>query len=143
MQRYMITAIPRRQVLGTAVAAAVAFRGAAWSRGTGLVELFGGRPLATMGAELTLARFQPHIGDKFAVRLARFRWAGLTLLEARGAEEAFSLVFATNAPKRFDSGTLVIDHRGLGTFPLFLVAVGRAREGQRYQAIIDRRVPAR
>lgn len=144
----------RRQLLGAAGALATA----------SLVPvMFGGLPgylqLARVGAapamDLSLARFTPHLGSEFVVRpQAALRPVRISLVEATARQpnpldrqgltgEAFSLVFAARDAGAFGPGIHTLVHPVLGAFSLFLVPVGRAIQGQRYQAVVDRRAPAR
>jgi hypothetical protein len=144
----------RRQILGAAGALATASLAPV---------MLGGLPsylhLARAGAapamDLSLARFTPHLGSEFVVRpQAPPRPVRISLVEATArqpnpldrqglAGEAFSLVFAARDAGSFGPGIHTVVHPVLGAFPLFLVPVGRATQGQRYQAVVDRRTPAR
>ena len=154
MQRTVGPILSRRQLLG-ATAAVVTVRLAP--------ALFGSSPLQlplkpgrgrAAPRELSLDRFAPHVGSDFTVRLSAGRRLRLRLVEAtdrqphpadrRGLSgESFSLVFSGRGAKAFDHGTYTVTNPSLGAVPLFLVAVGLARDGQRYQAVINRRVPVR
>jgi hypothetical protein len=74
----------------------------------------------------------------------------VTLEEATGARphatepaglsgEAFSLIFRGDSADALGDGTYALHHPVLGTVPLFMVAVGTGRNGQGYQAVVDRR----
>ena len=104
--------------------------------------------------ELTLARFAPHVGSSFTVRAGALVTLALTLEEARGTPphpadragvqgESFSLVFRGGEGPPLDDGIHPVTHPALGTFPLFVSAFDAGRRGQAYQAVVDRRVPAR
>ena len=140
--------VSRRQVLGGLATAAAALVLVRPTRAAALVL----RSSAGVENDLTLARFTPHLGSEFLVRSGETRLRA-TLVEAdahvphaadrpglRG--EAFSLVFAsaTAAPIGRTSSTLV--HPVLGTFPLFLSPIESGRKTNRYEAVIDRRLPA-
>jgi hypothetical protein len=140
------TGVSRRQVLGAlgALGAAVA------------VPLAGPRfgAASPSPSELTLARFAPYVGSEFTVRTGTLETRRLTLVEATAPAphpvdrrdvtgESFSLVFADHQGKSFDDRSYTLSHRSLGTFSLFLVAIGRGVSGQRYQAVVDRRSPSR
>ena len=56
-----------------------------------------------------------------------------------GRPEAFSLLFETTKGEPVLQGTYTIHHRKIGTFPLFLVPVGRGVKGHYLEAIVDRR----
>lgn len=98
---------------------------------------------------LTSAWFSPLVGSDFSVGGSR-----LTLVEMRQRPpntadrrgltgEAFSLVFGGGPARPLADGTYSLTHQSAGTVSLFLVAVGMARQGQRYQAVIDRRTSSR
>ena len=97
--------------------------------------------------DLTLARFAPHVGSRFTAAGG----ASVILEEATPraphpadrpglAGESFSLVFRNDGRTALDDGTHVFAHSTLGTVRLFLVAVGTGRNGQGYQAVVDRRL---
>jgi len=103
---------------------------------------------------LTLDQFAPHVGTDFAVTGGRLGTVSVTLDEAtvhqpspadrpglRG--EAFSLIFRGNAAAGLPGGIHTVVHPVLGAFPLFVAPFGTGRNGQEYQAVVDRRVPAR
>jgi hypothetical protein len=106
-------------------------------------------------ADLSLGRFTPHVGTEFVVRATGgTRRVRIALVEATArlphpldrqglSGEAFSLVFAARGAEAFGPGIRTVVHPVLGAFPLFLVPVGRATQGQRYQAVVDRRTLAR
>jgi hypothetical protein len=148
--------LTRRQAL-----AAVAMAGAAAAvpvlRRAALPPIFS-RPDAAGPATLdtlTLAAFTPHVGSRFTVKAAGVGRVKATLEEATATErrtadrpgvqgEAFSLLFRGPRQPVVSDGTHTLVHPALGSFPVFLVAVGRGGDGQEYQAIVDRRVvPAR
>ena len=98
-------------------------------------------------APLTLAEMAPHVGSRFDVWVAPLGRERLTLIEAVGRPprgqgrrevtgEAFSLLFsAGNA--RVPAGTHAFRHPALGWFELFVSPVGQARNGQRYEAVVN------
>jgi hypothetical protein len=61
-----------------------------------------------------------------------------TIPALRGHDGAFALRF-TGAPG-LEQGTHALEHTELGAFELFLVPVGSAGPGRRYEAIVDRTV---
>ena len=100
---------------------------------------------------LTLARFIPHVGTRFTAQDAGMGTLHLTLDEAtaivsspadqRGLRgDAFSLILSSPGRPSVGDGIHTLVHPALGTFPLFLVAVGRGAGRQDYQAVVDRRV---
>jgi hypothetical protein len=102
----------------------------------------------------TLAEFAPHVGSRFALDAAGTPPIDVTLEEAAASAahpagkrrlrgEAFSLLFRGPAQPAATDGTHTMSHPALGTFPLFLVAVGRGSNAQEYQAVVDRRMPPR
>jgi len=150
METMLGPVLTRRQVMGVAGAAVAA-------------RMVSGFPdyadptrasAAREEAELTLARFAPFVGTDLALKLGALNIVRVTLVEALARDphpghhdhasgEAFSLLFAGRGAKRLDHGTYTLVHPRLGAFPLFLVAVGVRPDGQRYQAIVDRRTPGR
>jgi hypothetical protein len=146
----------RRQILGAAGALATAAL-APGVLGT-LPSLHLLLPQAGEGpamVDLSLSAFAPHVGTDFLVRAdAGLRPVRIALVEAtarlphpldrRGLSgEAFSLVFAARGAGAVEHGIHTVSHPIMGAFPLFLVPVGRATQGQRYQAVVDRRTPPR
>lgn len=72
--------------------------------------------------------------------------ADLTLVEVVASDrrpgwETFSLLFDGPSPPAFWDGTFAVEHPGLGSFPMFLVAVQTDGDGQHYEAILNRRQP--
>jgi hypothetical protein len=57
--------------------------------------------------------------------------------------EAFSLIFQGDGAAGFGDGLHTLEHPALGTFSLFLAGVDRPGTVQDYQAVVDRRRPAR
>lgn len=137
--------LSRRNLLGGAGGAALA---------AALVGLPGrwGR-LQSPAAGLTLATVAPLVGSSFAVRLAPWQTEAFTLVAVdeyaprAGAHpasgEAFSMLFASSARIAVPSATYQVHHPALGGFRLFLSPVGAGGDGPRYEAVVDRRVPAR
>ena len=108
---------------------------------------------STAPADLTLERFAPDEGSRFDVRVSPGHKVPVTLIEAadrpgrrpdrRGPSgSAFTLLFGGSAPKAFGDGIYTLVHPSLGSISLFLVPVGRAVAGQRYEAVVNRRAPA-
>lgn len=102
---------------------------------------------------LSLAEVLPHVGSRLEVGVGPGRREHMVLLEAvdrpgRGqggrkvTGEAFSLLFG-GAKAPIPSGTYVVHHAALGTFPLFLSPVGQSRHGQQYEAVVNHQALAR
>lgn len=132
--------VSRRHVLQTG-AALVAVRlvpglGAATSAAAATAPATGG---------LTSAWFSPLVGSDFSVgggrlRLVEVRQRPPNPADRRGLTgEAFSLAFGGGPARPLADGTYSLTHPSAGTVSLFLVAVGMARQGQRYEAVVDRR----
>ena len=104
---------------------------------------------APAGGGLTLAGFSPLVGTDFALGRGRLRLVEVVQRPPHPADprglsgEAFSLVFSGGPVRPLADGTYTFTHPSAGKLSLFLVAVGMARQGQRYQAVIDRRTPRR
>jgi hypothetical protein len=52
--------------------------------------------------------------------------------------EAFSIVFRLPLTPMLPQGTYTFQHEEIGTFPLFIVPIGRSAEGLQYEAIFNR-----
>lgn len=104
---------------------------------------------APAGRGLTLASFSPLVGTDFALGGSRLRLVEVVQRPPSVADrsgltgEAFSLVFGGGPGGRLTDGTYTLTHPLAGPFSLFLVPVGMARQGQRYQAVVDRRTSGR
>ena len=148
--------LSRRKMLGMAGVAAVAvaipgvrrFSLPTWAAGEAPAP-----PPPPPPSDLSLARFTPHVGTRFEVPVGAAR-VPVTLEEVSGARshpteptglsgEAFSLIFRGDNRLAFGDGNYQLRHPVLGTVPLFLVAVGTGRNGQGYQAVVDRRALTR
>lgn len=141
--------ITRRELF----AGAASLAAPAYLAGSGAGRLLAGAPWSPgRGVTLSLAAFSQVVGTRFRVRTGSFRFVDLTLAEAEGhpertggapvVGESFSLIFSGPSDARIDGGTYKIGHAAFGWFPLALAPVGMAREGQQYEAVINRRVPA-
>jgi hypothetical protein len=102
---------------------------------------------------VTRSVFAELVGSTFHVYSALGTREDMTLVEAAvlrfptgrrigtkraNGRKAFSLVFQGSTDQRLPQQTYRIEHRRLGSFPLFLVPVGPLREdGQQYQAILS------
>lgn len=147
--RVVSPVLSRRELFGAAVVVGVPL----YLGGSGFRRLLAPPPAARGGAAPGLAEFSKAIGTRFLVRTGPFRFTTLTLVEVeahprrtRGVAltgESFSLIFAGGDGRQgFPSGTYRIAQEALGPFDLSLTPVGMARKGQRYEAVVNRRVPA-
>jgi hypothetical protein len=110
--------------------------------------LFLARPaVAAPRGTLTLAQMLPHVGSRFDLSLSRGQRVSVTLLEATGRTpatlgrrtvtgEVFSLVFGQTRTQ-VPAGTYSFQHPAVGPFQLFVSPVGRAVNGQRYEAVVN------
>lgn len=93
----------------------------------------------------TLDTFAPHCGDRFTAGIGDETILALTLDQATplGAGTAppettrapFSLVFLGPSTPILPQQIYRLTHAAIGTFELFLVPIGRAQAGIRYEAI--------
>jgi len=136
--------LTRRQLLRTG-AAAVAVAGTPMLRGLP-ARAAGSAALAT---ELTQAAFTAQIGTAFRVpvtpsRIVAVRLDSVTPLPRSGppapapSGEGFSLLFVGSAASAFPQGRYLLRHRRLGRVDLLLVPVDQARDGRRYEAVVNR-----
>lgn len=140
----------RRQVLSAGVAA-VAMPGL---RRAALPWLRGAPSTPQQAADdWRLARFAPHVGSAFVVRQGG-QATRLTLAEATARPphrvdragltgESFSLIFRGDRSAAIPGGVHTVVHPALGTMSLALLCVDRGVVGRTYQAVVDRRAPAR
>jgi hypothetical protein len=96
-------------------------------------------------SHLRLATYEPLVGGAFLIRRSpssalRVKLVSATRLPS-DVGEAFSLTFQGHGNAKLDQETYTLEHPRLGTFPLFLVPVGRARRGQSFEAVVNR-IPA-
>jgi hypothetical protein len=140
--------LSRRQLFAGAAAVALpAYVGDNWARSLAT-------PPARPGgghASLTFAAFTAAVGTRFRARTASFQFVDLTLVEAnahperpgpvRLTGESYSLIFAGHG---YDlaAATYRVGHPHFGWFPLSLAPVGMGRNGRRYEAVVNRRMPA-
>ena len=96
-----------------------------------------------MTEALRLSDFAPHLHTRF--RVADADGCELELVEAsdvsNAALEQFSLIFLGAAPPWLSQGTYRLDHAQIRGCELFLVPIGPAPGGMRYQAVFTRFVP--
>lgn len=89
---------------------------------------------------LTRLHFEPHVGDSFLLSV-QGRPVALTLHETRPLGEAmrsggaFALYFAGPPAPILPQATYALRHATLGAIDLFIVPIGQAGEGVRYEAI--------
>jgi hypothetical protein len=84
--------------------------------------------------------FEPHVGQLFRIGPTPLRLSSVRDLPgAAGSERSFSLMFHSAHRGELDQGTYTLSRSGAGRFQMFLVPVGRAKSGQDYQAVFDRR----
>jgi len=93
-----------------------------------------------MIATLTLSDFEPYVGDGFTVSAGN-SLLSLTLKEAKPLGTAlrqggaFALHFGGPASPMLPQSIYPFRHAGLGTLDLFIVPIGREKEGVIYEAI--------
>jgi len=90
---------------------------------------------------LRRATFAPRVGDLFRIsrpdrRPLPVRLVQVTTLPSKG--EAFSLLFRARRNAKLEQGTYSFHHGLLGTFPFFVVPVGRGVVGQDFQVVVNR-----
>ncbi|MFY9556232.1 MAG: hypothetical protein WAV47_16085 [Blastocatellia bacterium] len=91
----------------------------------------------------TIDTFIGHVNTKFLMHYGDSQTAELELISVTDVGSSprqiqFSLVFLgpVNAP--IEQNTYKLDHDRLGALDLFLVPIGRDKEGVRYEAIFNR-----
>jgi hypothetical protein len=92
---------------------------------------------------LTSESFSEQMDSTFRVQVSALNVQSLKLVgvseSSRSAHgTAFDVVFLGQKGQAFDQGTYVVQHGKMGSFPLFLVPVGKAANGVYYQAIFSR-----
>jgi len=97
--------------------------------------------LTTVG-RLTNKSFAPHLNQTFQVHVSAMELQELKLIRVSRPTkqrhcESFDVLFA-GSDKPFGEGTYTIQHKTLGSFPVFLVPVGNGKKGQVYQAVFTR-----
>ena len=93
---------------------------------------------------LRLATYIPLVGSTFKIRREGASPLSVKLVSAtrlEGVGESFSLIFRGHANARLGQQVYDFEHPSLGTFPLFVVPVGRATKGRDFQVIVNR-IPA-
>ncbi|MFS2013670.1 hypothetical protein ACCD06_28015 [Azospirillum sp. CT11-132] len=88
--------------------------------------------------------FQPHVGTVFQVPLADGSSYPLTLTSAEArpntanlSRTPFDLRFSGPGPDYLEQRIHVLQHDVLGTFSMFLGAIGQEEDGFRYQAVFN------
>lgn len=93
---------------------------------------------------LRLATYVPLVGSTFKIHREGSSPLSVKLAAATrlpGVGESFSLMFRGHANATLGQQIYHLEHPSLGTFPLFVVPVGRATKGQDFQVIVNR-IPA-
>jgi hypothetical protein len=93
---------------------------------------------------LRLGTYAPLVGSAFKIHRTGASPLSVKLAAAtrlHGVGESFSLVFRGHANAKLGQDTYTLEHPSLGTFPLFVVPIGRATKGQDFQVIVNR-IPA-
>jgi hypothetical protein len=90
--------------------------------------------------ELTLAAFEPLVGEPFAVVLEpatiELVLESATTLGARpGGRDPFTLIFRGPPEPLLPQATYALEHADLGTLEIFVVPIGRDGDGTSYEAI--------
>jgi len=91
--------------------------------------------------DLTLAMFEPLVGDTFAVDIGTGPPLDLVLTAATpagdqpGGRAPFSLVFDGPSQPLLAQAIYPLEHAELGTLEIFIVPLGRAAEATRYEAV--------
>jgi hypothetical protein len=153
------TAMSRAGLLKLGAAAALVFSGGAAARavgaattpgaigeqdGEGGLSLGGGSPVRSP-PYLRLATYTPLVGSAFVIHRSAAPSLKVKLVSATRLPtevgESFSLMFRGHGNAKLGQETYTIEHPRVGTFPLFLVPVGPGRNGQSFEAVINR-IPA-
>lgn len=102
----------------------------------------------------TRSAFAEHLGTKFRISQLGGEPVNVELVEVgdaelnhrssvtRGREDYFSIIFRAPAGVSAQQGTYTVEHRAMGSFPLFLVPVGMSQDGVTFQAIFNRYIPS-
>jgi hypothetical protein len=90
--------------------------------------------------ELTLATFEPLVGEPFALEtggdsLALVLDTATGLRERPGSRDPFSLVFRGPPEPLLPQAIYALDHATLGRLEIFIVPIGRDATGVSYEAI--------
>ena len=98
-----------------------------------------------MVTDLTLATFEPRLGESFRIALDDGGGVDVELVEAaassagaappEGLREPFSIVFRGPLEPVLPQRIYVLEHDDLGALEIFLVPVGPDDAGMRYEAV--------
>ena len=93
----------------------------------------------------TIETFSPHLNSRFQMRYGDSQIAELELISVTDVGSTprqiqFSLVFLAPESAPLWQGIYTLDHDKLGTFSLFLVPIGKDKQGVEYEAIFNRPV---
>lgn len=127
-------------VLGAGPAA----RAAAGSPGPAATDARSVAPRVRGPRYLRLATYVPLVGSTFQIHREGSSPLSVKLVSAtrvEGVGESFSLIFRAHGNAKLGQETYTVTHPNVGTFPLFLVPVGRAASGRDIQAVVNR-IPA-
>jgi hypothetical protein len=124
-----LDAISRRRLLQLGAAGAVAVA----------APLAAGRARAGAGIPVALRRstYLPLVGERFTVA-AGAGSAALRLVEVRGRDDAFALLFHGSGRPRLEQAVRRIAHPAIGTAELLMVPAGTGRRGQDYEIVVNR-----
>lgn len=105
---------------------------------------------ATLGASridllgrLASESFSKNLNTNFEIQVSALNTQELELIEVskqkvnRGIE-SFDVTFRGKKENQFTQGTYMINHTRLGSFPVFVVPVGNAKNAVFYQAVFSR-----
>ncbi len=92
---------------------------------------------------LTAATLAEQLNTKFRLQLPSSDVLELELIkvedfESSPRQERFSILFRGPLDPALWQGMYKMDHDQLGTFDLFIVALGREEDGMRYEAVFNR-----
>lgn len=100
-----------------------------------------------MDEQLTKDTFARHLKTKFQLYYAPEQSFEAELVEMSGEEltkvkgmERFSLVFHVPVQQLLPQGTYQMEHEEMGSFAIFIVPIGQAEPGFRYEAVFNRAV---
>jgi len=91
-------------------------------------------------AELTLATFEPHVGDAFTIAatpvpIELVLESATAIGEWPGGRQPFSLTFRGPCDPLLAQGIRRVEHERLGALEIFIVALGRDSESTTYEAV--------
>ena len=92
---------------------------------------------------LTSDSFSNNLNTSFDIQVSALNTQVLELIEVskkrvhRGTE-TFDVLFRGKKENQFTQGTYMINHTRMGSFPVFVVPVGNAKNGVFYQAVFSR-----